>query len=345
MTDMQNVQGKEKARKDTKEVLIRVLQIMEGTDARTPMNSREINDALMSEFGMRRMDRKTISDNLTTLMSCGYPIRQMEDRRKGWYMADHRFADWELKIMMDAVQQARFISAGEAETIRKKLLGLTSKRGRSRFAHLMERDAGNAPVDYETGVMLEDLLEAIYSKRKISFQYTEIDKTLQKVLRRDGDRYVLNVYAIYWAENTYYIIGAHDHREELTQYRLDRVVNLSVLPDNATPAATKIGANPELQIREFIERSVYHYSGEVIRLEVSYEPSQQTNAILYDFAGDDVQVRECPNGRCIASFKKMNSVTLVGWFMQYGTRFKVLAPRDLRENVFSELKKAAKQYV
>ena len=42
-------------------------------------------------------------------------------------MEKHAFDDWEIKVMMDAVQQARCVSVVEAKNIREKLLGLAGK--------------------------------------------------------------------------------------------------------------------------------------------------------------------------------------------------------------------------
>ncbi len=342
MEDKNEKQSREK--KDTKVILVRMLQIMETTDERTPMNSKAINDALEREYQLPRMDRKTISDTMTTLMSCGYPIKQVTDKRKGWYMADHKFEDWELKLMMDAVQQARFVSETEAKEIRQKLLSVTSNRGRSRFAHLMDFTSGNVATDYHTGEILEDLLEAIYLNQKIEFQYTEIDNNLQKIIGREGHKYLLSPYAIYWAENNYYLIGAHDQYDKPSQYRLDRIVNLRITKEKSVEATNKLGPNPEKVLQEFVDQSVNHFSGEVVRLEVEYEPSISTNRILYDFVGKDAKVRQLENGRCVASFRKMESPTLIGWFMQYGTRFKLLAPEKVRNQVKMELQSALQEY-
>jgi hypothetical protein len=77
-------------------------------------------------------------------------------------------------------------------------------------------------------------------------------------------------------------------------------------------AKEKIGPNPEIYIQKYISESVNHFSGETIRIEVEYEPNQVTNAILYDFAGENVN--------------------------------KALAPESLKTSVINELKSAVKHY-
>ena len=67
-------------------------------------------------------------------------------------------------------------------------------------------------------------------------------------------------------------------------------------------------------------------------------------AILYDFAGGNIRVRKLENGHCVASFQKMDSVTLVGWFMQHAGMYKVVGPEKLRNEVQERIQSAWKVY-
>ena len=329
---------------ERKEKLIRVLQIMESTDDKSPMNASQIVEKLDSEYTLGDIDRRSIYRDISMLQYCGYRIKQCKDKRKGWYMEKHAFDDWEIKIMMDAVQQAKCVSEKETIEIREKLLALTSNRGRSRFTHMMRPVKDCSEVDVEIGQYIEMMLEAMFLHKKIEFQYTEITNDMEKVLRRNGKVYKLNLYTIYWASNNYYLIGSHDNHDGLTHYRLDRILNLCISDEYAIDAKEKVGPNPESYIQNYIKESVDHYAGDVIRIEVEYEPDPAMNAILYDFAGKDVKVHKQKDGLYRATFSKMNSVTLIGWFLQYGNWFKVISPKNLKTEVISELEKALQKY-
>lgn len=136
----------------------------------------------------------------------------------------------------------------------------------------------------QIGEYIEIMLEAMYLHKKIRFQYTEINNAMEKVLRKEGKMYQLNLYTIYWSDNNYYLIGSHDNHDGLTNYRLDRIENMSMSSEETIPAEEKIGVNPELVIQDYIKKSVNHFSGNTIRIEVEYKPEPITNAILYDFA-------------------------------------------------------------
>ena len=126
-----------------KEKIIRVLQLFQTTDEKTPMNAVQIGQKLEEEYGMENVHRTSIYDDVRLLQSCGSPIKQAENSHKGWYMEKHLLEDWEIKLMLDSVQQARCVSVHEANEIRNKLLNLTSQRGRSRFSHMIMPLPGN----------------------------------------------------------------------------------------------------------------------------------------------------------------------------------------------------------
>ena len=206
-----------------KEKIIRVLQLFQTTDEKTPMNAVQISQKLEEEYGMENVHRTSIYDDVRLLQSCGYPIKQAENSHKGWYMEKHLLEDWEIKLMLDSVQQARCVSVHEANEIRNKLLNLTSQRGRSRFSHMIMPLPGNVRGVGQIGEYIEIMLEAMYLHKKIRFQYTEINNAMEKVLRKEGKMYQLNLYTIYWSDNNYYLIGSHDNHDGLTNYRLDRM--------------------------------------------------------------------------------------------------------------------------
>ena len=101
-----------------KEKIIRVLQLFQTTDEKTPMNAVQISQKLEEEYGMENVHRTSIYDDVRLLQSCGYPIKQAENSHKGWYMEKHLLEDWEIKLMLDSVQQARCVSVHEANEIR-----------------------------------------------------------------------------------------------------------------------------------------------------------------------------------------------------------------------------------
>lgn len=329
---------------ERKEKLIRVLQILQSTDEKSPVNASQIIDQLANKYELRDIDRRSVYRDIVLLQDCGYSIEQCRDKRKGWYMKKHAFEDWEIKVMLDAVCQARCISSDEAANIKEKLLNLVSERGRSRISHLMVPKAGNLKDSQKLGNKIELMIEAMYRGKKIEFQYTELNNDLKRVLRLEGYFYKLNLYTICWDSNNYYLIGNHDKYENLAHYRLDRIENMRISELDATPAENKLGKNPELKIQEYIEKSVSQFSGEKVRITLEFEPNQTNNGIIYDFAGEDVWLKHLENGDVQISFVKMDSPTLISWLLQNASRFKVISPDTIKAQIVQQLQESIKKY-
>ena len=64
---------------------------------------------------------------------------------------------------------------------------------------------------------------------------------------------------------------------------------------------------------------------------MEYKPEPATNAILYDFVGKMYRSKNWKMEIAEPFFYKMNSVTLLGWFMKYMDKFMVIEPQMLRE--------------
>lgn len=326
-------------KQERKEKLLRVLQIMQNTDIRSPLNARQIVDKLDIEYQVGKVDRRAIYKDIVMLQSCGYPILSCKNRRKGWYYAQHVFEDWELKIMMDAVTQAKFITMDNAKDIKKKMLGLVSERTRQKFSHIMDVTASLGNKDAQAGKYLDLLLEALYAKKKIQFQYTEIDSKLQPVLKREGHVYVLSPYTLYWSEQTYYILGCHDrHLDDPNSYRLDRIRNLEILDEKVVPPEELFGDNPELYFRDYVKKSVNNYAGKAVKVVLEYMPEMMMNNIVYDFMGGDAFIRMTDEGKVRLTCKRAESPTLVNWIVQYADKIRVIEPDTLRASVQNKLR-------
>ena len=70
---------------DHKEKLIRVLQILEETDEKSPMNATQILKYLEEEYQIEQVDRRSVYRDIKMLQFCGYEIYQCADKKMGWY--------------------------------------------------------------------------------------------------------------------------------------------------------------------------------------------------------------------------------------------------------------------
>lgn len=329
---------------ETKEKLLRVLQIMKKTDKYSPLNAQQIVNILKKEYNIDNVNRKSIYNDILLMETCGYGIVQCKDKKKGWYLDNREFEDWEIKIMLDSVVQAKCITDEDTKGLVKKLLNITSQRGRYRLTQMMFSDSVNKSRNSKANQYIELMMEAIYTRKKIEFQYTELDFNMNRIKRKGGKIYNLNLYTLYWSNDNYYLIGIDDKHKTLSNYRLDRIDNLRISGEDAVASSIYLGSNAELVIKEYIETRVDNYGGENINLILEFEPDSVKMGILYDFAGDKVRITHMDNGNIRVRIRKQNSVALINWLMKYSVMFKVVAPEHVKTEVVERLHKAMEMY-
>jgi len=143
------------------------------TDEAHPMPSSVLLDRL-AEAGIE-CGRKALYDDIRVLNKFGYEICTHRSVGNEYYVIDRDFELPEVKVLMDAVQAANFISDKRADILLDKIAHLAG----SHRAEILKKNI----VQYSTvktpneAVMysIDSIVEAINAGKKISFQYFNYD--------------------------------------------------------------------------------------------------------------------------------------------------------------------------
>lgn len=326
---------------ESKLKLLKIIEILKDTDEHCTLTAPEICKKLEA-YGITT-ERKSVCRDINLLIDSGYKIKLCNDKRKGYYMSKHEFDDWELKIMLDAVWQAKCITYENTKLLSEKLITQSSKRGQRRLKRIVTIVNKNKSKDSYAKEYIETLIEAMFLERKVSFQYTSRDKHMQRKLRYDGYEYKVSPYTVVWQNETYYLICNIEKYNRLSNFRLDRMENLKICAEDVIRNPVDIlGENTSIKIQEYIDTSINHFSGEMIQLKL--ECKEEDMNILYDLAGENVRVKELNDDKLLVSFNIQDSVGLINWLMQYTKMFKVIEPVEVRENLINRLQDALNQY-
>lgn len=71
-----------------------------------------------------KVNRNTISDDLTMLSNCDLQIEVIHSTQNKYYYDEQAFEDAEMKILIDAVSSSKFITERKSEQLINKLLTL-----------------------------------------------------------------------------------------------------------------------------------------------------------------------------------------------------------------------------
>ena len=332
MTEERHIMGKNTVR------TLRVLELLKDTDEEHPITASEIVEKLDRLYAIGA-ERKAVGRDIEDLNYCGYSIVLHDDNKRGWYM-EHPFEDWELKILTDAVQSAKFLDQKSTDVISEKLRSLSGADGRRTLA-VMAVPADSKRGDNATKYAVANVLQAMRRRKKVQFTYVHTDDKKRTVPKHPGGTKPVSPYALIWRKDKYYLIGTYDD-ECLSYYRLDRIRNLSVSDEAAVPLQDILGSNAEQKLRSFVKKNIYNKKGEEVRLRLSLM-SNGVDTVLDSF-GEDAHVIPNGDGTVEAYVTASDSEGLCTWLMHHGQECAVIEPESVREEMRRRLEAMLENY-
>ena len=204
--------------------IVRILE--EETDEEHPVTIQDII-AKLDGYGISA-ERKSIYNDLEQLRLSGVDIiREHRDRNYYYYLGSRPFELAELKLLVDCVQSARFITETKSNILIHKLEGLVSRFQASRLQRQVFV-TGRVKSDNEQILYNIDAIHsAISGNSQISFKYFNWNSKKKRELRHGGKSYEMSPWALTLTDENYYLV-AYDPATDLIKYfRVDKMLDIT----------------------------------------------------------------------------------------------------------------------
>ena len=308
-------------------MLIKLLQ--DHTDEDHPVSTRDIM-AYYKENGMSS-DRKTLDADIKLLQEQGFDLIKIKSSPNKYYIASREFELPELKLLIDAVQSSRFITEKKSRELSKKLAGLASAEQAKELDRHTGVNGRAKSTNEQQLYTVDTITKAINEKKKIRYQYQEYDGKKRKILRNDGEVYILSPYMLYWNEDFYYVVGYSDKRETITAFRVDRIVNIELTDAKA------VKRPKGFKVSNYSDSIFGMYSGP--EAEVELECRNDLMKYIIDRFGEKIKVHPTENGTFLTTVTVELSPVFYGWVFQFGGGIKIVGPRQVTHNYHAMIEK------
>lgn len=307
---------------------IKLLKLMEllrqETDEQHPMAAsivcQKLNDMEVA------CDRRTLTRDIQALNEYGYEVMvTMISHEKAYYVEDRSFSVPELKILIDAIQAASFVTDKKTAELIEKIANL----GGSHSAEILQsnmvcfntRKHSNEAIYYN----IDYLEDAIEQKKKVIFRYFDLDENGQKVYRRSGHHYVVEPIALVFNEDNYYMVCHSAKHDSTANYRIDRMDAVEIIDEDICEKAVELRGSIDC----FTEQAFKMYGGQPVDITIQF--SDKLIGVVYDKFGEDTKMVRVNNEECVASVKVQISPTFWGWLLQFGKQMHILSPVSVIE--------------
>ena len=287
----------------------------------------------------RRLNEMNISSNVRTLSldievlrDNGYQIDSyLKNKERLYYVPEPELTLPEMKILIDAVQAASFITEKQTAELVEKVAAL----GGSHRAELIKKNIVRFNTRKHTNesvfATVEQIEEAISRRRQIAFNYFHLDRRAGRVFRTDEEgevkRYQVEPVALIFSEDNYYLMAySQKHPESTANYRVDRIANVEVLKKEKL---SKEALAKRRTAARYTKQVFKMFGGEEENVVLRFDSSLIEP--VFDKFGEKTKIKAVDGDTCEAKVRVQISPTFFGWLAQFGGKMQIAEPEGVRE--------------
>ena len=324
----------------TKKMLnILILQILKDfSDDDHHLTQQEIIRKLRAEYGVEKVDRRTVRDNVQSLVDMGYDIEN--EGEDGYYMTMREFDDAELRMLIDSVLFSKSLTQKQSKALVDKLCAMGNKYFSAKVSHIYNLPELHREDNKQLMYAIDAVNDAISEKKKISFVYNSYGTDLKQHPKRE-EPYIVNPYQIVASNGFYYLIGNYDVYDNVSHYRLDKMTDVRILEEKVKPKSKVKDFANGYSLPKHMAEHIYMFGGESVRVKFLID-EDMINALV-DWFGKDFRICSVKDGKVTVSVN-CNENAMFYWALQYGPYVEVLEPPSLRGRLMEEISTMNNKY-
>ncbi|MCR5206027.1 MAG: WYL domain-containing protein [Lachnospiraceae bacterium] len=294
----------------------------EKTDDEHGLSMKEIQN-LLSEYDCSA-DRKSLYDDFDALKVMGLDIiGEKAGNSYEYHVGKKEFDIAELKLLVDAVQSSKFITAKKSDDLIKKLTAMASDYEADQLKRQVVVHGRVKNMNESIYYVVDDIHHAISSNSQIMFDYMQWN--LKKQLEpKKREPYRASPWALIWAEENYYLVAYDEKEDKIKHYRVDKMKNITVLKEK------RLGKEKFKQesLASYANINFGMFGGE--EKDVKIEFKNEIVGVIIDRFGKNIMIHPSEKaGWSHTTVKVAISRHFFGWIFALGTNVSITGPVDV----------------
>lgn len=311
--------------------------LLSQTDEDHSLTLIEINQQLQLKYGSEYATQKnTIKNMIENLRDSSFAIEEHIGKRKTVHYNHtfRKFDIYQLRMLIDAVSSAKFITIKETKELIEKLKTLTSNHLAKNLQHQITVAPEIKALNQEVRYHIDKIHTSINERKKLAFQYGNYNVKKEFVLRHHSKIYSVIPLGLVWNSDYYYLVAKDEDAAEVKHYRVDRMkgVSASEIPFIAS----------YFNIAEHLKKTFNMYPGDDQYIEIQFD-NHLINVVIDRF-GKDILIHQVGDQTFTVKIKVAMSEGLIRWLLTWGSDVKALSPQTLVDRIKLEVKKMTELY-
>ena len=311
--------------------------LLEQTDKDHRVTTAQIIDELTKHE--IKAERKSIYDDIECLRSFGMDIKRVQkDRTYSYYVANRPFELPELKLLVDSVQSAKFITKKKTNELIKKIEKLAGKFEASQLQRQVFVAGRVKTMNDSIYRNVDHLHAAISENSQIQFHYFQWNVKKEPQLRHGGAWYHISPWGLSWDDENYYLVGFDSEAGLIKHFRVDKMLRIALSNE------TREGREhfKKLDMADYARKSFGMFGGEeeTVKLQVS----NGLAGVIIDRFGKDVMMIPVDEDHFNVSVDVRVSRQFLGWVFSLGESVRILGPEAVVDQMKAEAQRLIGQY-
>ena len=282
----------------------------EDTDDQHALTLPQIVDKLHA-YGVNA-ERKTLYQDFELLRDFGVDIIGVQMQRSYYYHIGNRdFELPELKLLVDSVQSAKFITDKKSNALIRKLEGMVSKYEARQLQRQVIISGRVKAMNESIYFNVDKLHEAIGTGSQIKFKYFQWNLKKEMELRKGGAWYQVSPWGLMWDDENYYLVGYDAEDEKIKHYRVDKMLRISLV-------------NKKREGKEQFKAGMV--------------------GVLIDRFGKDMPVKKVDETHFRTIVNVAVSNQFLGWIMALGKGVRIIGPDSVVRRMKEEIQQISRMY-
>ncbi len=280
-------------------------------------------------------ERKSVYRDLDVLTKFGVDIVYTRSPRQGFFIAKRDFELAEVRLLMDAVLTAPFITNKKTAELTDKLCELLSCHQAETVLKQIYVDQRIKFDNEEIYYNIDTINRAVAQHKKVSFSYHHRVIASGKAQLDEGREFTISPYALLWANDKYYLAGNYEKYDTISNYRLDRMKRIALTALEARPFSEVCSYRDYFDTADYLRRTFNMYNGEQERIVLRC--SNSLLETIVDKFGGDIEFSCHDSNAFTVRASVYVSDGLIEWLLQYGDRVIVLSPQTLKDEMLKRI--------
>ncbi len=310
----------------------------EETDDAHGLTLPQIAEKLES-YGIKA-DRKTLYQDFEELRQFGYDlIREQVGHDTIYFLGARDFELPELKLLVDSVQAAKFITDKKSHELIHKLESLVSRYQAQQLQRQVFITGRVKAMNESIYYNIDRLHEAINSDCQIRFHYYQWNVRKEMELRRKGAWYCVSPWALSWDDEKYYLVAYDAEDGKIKHYRVDKMLNIEALQ------APRQGKEyfKSFDMPKYSKTLFGMFGGE--EKSVILQGENYMVNVLMDRFGKDIPIVPIDENHFEAKVNVAVSTQFFGWIMALGKGISITGPEPILRRMREEVTRLQQQYL